>query len=532
MKTARLTAAMAGVVALTVSACGGTSQSGEDRTANQKPTDGKTFTMGLATDPGTLDPAVTVLSIARQIGRFLYDGLIHLDSAGKPVAGLAEKWDATTTTANFTLRDGVKCADGSPLTARDVAANINHVGDPATKSPLTGVSVKAGTKAVADDAARTVTVTSGSPDSFLLRNVAGVPIVCAKGLADRASAAKGQHGTGMFTMTEIVPNDHYTLTRRKDYTWGPGDWKTEQPGLPEKVVFRVVPNMTTTANLLLSGELSAAAVTGQDQQRLRSQKLFHADIVVPMGEIFFNQAPGRPGQDQAVRRALTQALDFGQIGKVLTTGNGQPAKGLVTGEPLACPGDSINGKLPAFDLAAAKAGLDAAGWTPGPDGIRVKNGKRLALTVVYGTQVGPTMVSAAELILQSWKNIGVEATIKAVDGPGTSQVLFGTGEWEVSLAPLGFVLPSQAIPFVSGAKPPQGTNFAYIENPRYAELAGKASAQAGESGCGDWLAAESALFERLDVVPFVNSTVPTFANGARFEMNQGQILPSSIRMYS
>ncbi|ALG09827.1 ABC transporter substrate-binding protein [Kibdelosporangium phytohabitans] len=532
MRKARLTAAIASVVALTVSACGATSQSGGDRTANQKLADGKTFTMGIPSDPGSLDPAMTVLAVALQLDRFLYDGLIDLDASGKPIPNLAEKFEATTTTAAFTLRDGITCADGAPLTASDVAANINFVGDPANKSAMLGLSITPGTKAVADDAARTVTLTSGAPDAFLLRNAGSLPIVCGKGLADRSALAKGQHGTGMFTMTELVPNDHYTLTRRKDYAWGPGQWQREQPGLPDKVVIRVVPNNTTAANLLLSRELNAATITGQDQQRLRAQKLFHGDFLAPMGELFFNQAPGRAGKDPAVRRALVQALDLGQIGKVLTSGNGQPAKGLVTAEPLACSADSVSGKLPAFDVAAAKAGLDAAGWLPGPDGVRVKDGKRLTLTAIYGQQLGPTMASGAELMQQSWKSVGAEVTLKAVDSPGTSQVLFGTGEWDISMAPLGFVLPSQAVPFMSGSKPPAGTNFAHIENAEFATLVKQAASMPGEAGCATWAAAESALVSRLDVVPFVHTVIPIFGSDARFDVVLGSIVPSTIRMYS
>lgn len=532
MRTVRLTAAMAGVVVLTVSACGTAASSGPDRTANQKLADGKTFTLALPSDPGSLDPAMTVLSVTRQLDQFLYDGLVTIDANGKPVAGLAQKWEATTAAASFTLRGGVTCADGTPLTARDVAANINFVGDPANKSPIAGVTVKPGTKAVGDNGAGTVTVTSGSPDSFLLRNVGSVPIVCAKGLADRSSLAKGQQGTGMFTMTEIVPNDHYTLTRRKDYAWGPGQWKAEQPGLPDKVVARIIQNMTTTSNLLLSGEVNAGAITGQDTRRLSAQRLFHGDTTNTIGELFFNQAPGRPGADPAVRRALVQALDLGQIGKVLTSGAGVPVKGLVTGEPLACPGDSVGGKLPGFDAAAAKTALDAAGWRPGADGVRVKDGKRLALTAIYGTQIGPTMAPAAELVQQSLKGIGADVTLKGVDSPGLSRVLFDTGDWDLSLGPLGLTLPSQLVPFVSGPQPPQGTNFAHIRNAQYDSLAGQAASAAGDAGCPSWLAAESALFAQLDVVPFANTVVPTFGTDTRFTMNQGAIQPSTIRMYS
>ncbi|MEU5850251.1 ABC transporter substrate-binding protein [Saccharopolyspora shandongensis] len=532
MKTARLTAAMAGVVALTVSACGGSAQSGQDRTANQKLVDGKTFTYAIPSDPGTLDPAITVLSVARGVDQFLYDPLVNLDQQGRPEAALAERWEATTTTASFTLRKGITCADGSPLTAKDVAANINFVGDPANKSPIAGVSVKTGTKAVGDDAAGTVEVTSGAPDAFLLRNVGNLGIVCGKGLADRKTLAKGQNGTGMFTVSEIVPNDHYTLTRRKDYTWGPGQFDSKQKGLPDKVVIRVVSNMTTTSNLLLSGEVNAAPVAGQDQQRLRAQRLFHTDITVPLGELFFNQAPGRFGADQAMRRALVQALDLAQVGKVLTRDGSAPVKGMVTADPRPCSGDSVTGKVPGFDVVAAKAALDAAGWKPGADGIRVKDGKRLALTAIYGTQIGPTMAPGAELMQQGWKNVGVDVTLKGVDSPGISQALFATGEWDISMAPLGLNLPSQLVPFVSGGEPPQGTNFAHIKNAEYDSLVAKAAAQAGEAGCADWTAAESALFEKQDVVQFANSVIPTFGSNARFEFSNGYLKPASIRMYS
>ncbi|SFO70538.1 ABC transporter substrate-binding protein [Amycolatopsis rubida] len=530
MKTARLTAAMAGVVALTVSACGGSAQSGTDRTANQKLVDGKTFTYAIPTDPGTLDPAITVLSVARNLDQFLYDALINLDAKGQPEAALAEKWEATTTTASFTLRKGVTCSDGSPLTAADVAANINFVGDPANKSPLAGVTVKSGTKAVAN--ADKVTITSGAPDAFLLRNIAGLPIVCAKGLADRKTLAKGENGTGMFTMSEIVPNDHYTLTRRKDYRWGPGQFDPKQRGLPEKVTIRVIPNMTTTSNLLLSGEVNAASVIGQDQQRLKAQRLYHADIVSPFGELFFNQAPGRFGADQAMRRALTQAIDLPQVAKVLTRDGSAPVKGMVTIEPRPCEGDSATGKIPGFDVAAAKAALDQAGWKPGPDGIRVKDGKRLALTAIYGTQAGPTMPPGAELMQQGWKSVGVDVTLKGVDSPGLSQSLFATGEWDISMAPLGLTLPSQLVPFMSGGEPPQGTNFAHIKNSQYDALVAKAATQAGQAGCADWMAAESALYERQDVVQFANSVVPTYGSNAKFDIVNGYIKPATIRMYA
>ncbi|WP_439657144.1 ABC transporter substrate-binding protein [Lentzea sp. HUAS TT2] len=513
--------ALLGVVVL--AGCGTSATSGSQDLA-----EGKTFTMSVAADPGSLDPALTVLSVARQVGRFLYGRLIERTSNGEIVAGLAEKWDATTTTATFTLRQGITCADGAPLTASDVAANISFVGDPKNKSALTGLQVAPGTTATADDAARTVTVTSAA-DAFLLTNVGTLPIVCAKGMSDRSLLAKGEQGTGMFTISEIVPNDHYTLVRRKDFAWGPGDWQKDQQGLPEKVVVRVIANETTAVNLLLSGQLSAATVAGPDQERLLAQKVDHVDNATPLGTLSFNQSAGHPGQDPAVRRALVQALDLAQVGKVLTTGKGRPSKSLVTVEPRPCTGDNVTPNVPAFDRAAAASALDTAGWRAGPDGTRSKDGKPLSVKLLQPTVVGPTLTSTAELVQQAWQGIGVKVEIQPADAAGINQALFDTGAWDASMVPLTLSLPSQLVPFASGPVPPQGVNFAHIDNTEFTEQSKQAASLAGAAGCEHWNKAEAALVRDASLVPYFDAVVPTFVKGARFTVSDS-LDPASIRM--
>ncbi|MCX3058182.1 ABC transporter substrate-binding protein [Streptomyces beihaiensis] len=530
--TARRTAlatATAAVAALLGGCAGGSGASGP---GNGELADGKTFTMAYASDPGNLDPAQTVMSIAVGINRYLYDPLIRLDDKGEPQAGLAQKWQASTKSATFTLRPGITCSDGEPLTASEVAANINYIGDPKNKSPLAGVQIQPGTTAKADDNRRTVTVTSGVPDAFLLRDAGSVPIACGKGLKDRHVLAHGgkRSGTGMFTLTEAVPGDHYTLTRRENYTWGPGDPGAR--GLPDKVRIEVIPNETTAADLLLSGKLNAAAISGPEQKRLSAKKLFHADIRAPLGMLWFNQAGSRPGSDKAVRRALVQALGLSDVGKVITGGTGSPSRGLITIAPAPCPGDPVTGNLPAHDLRAAKATLDRAGWTTDSGGTRTKDGKKLALRLVYGTQNGPTMAAGAELIQKQWRSLGAEVTLKPLDSPGVNQTLFGSGNWDVSMGPVSVAVPSQLTPFVSGPTPPKGVNFSDVRNQRYQDLVRRASAKAGTAGCPQWQQAEEALVKDLDVVPYYNSLTPVFGESARFTLSQDAIVPSSIRMYT
>lgn len=522
--------ALLGAAALALTSCaGGAPPSGGDG-ADGVLADGKTFTSVISTDPGSLDPFVTVMSVARSIDRFLYARLVEVLEDGSIASGLADSWEADTTTATFTLRDGLTCEDGTPLTATDVAANITHIGDPANGSPLIGLQVQPGTSAVGDDAAGTVTVTSGRPDSFLLENVGSISIVCGTVIDDPDALAKGEGATGMFSMSELVPNSQYTLTRRDDFTWGPDDWDPKQKGLPDSVVFRVVPNETTATNLLLSGEVNAALVIGPDNKRLKDAGLFHTEIPTPVGQFIFNQAEGRPTADQDVREALIAALDLDQMRQVLGSGAGTVPTGLVTVSPNPCRADVLADFLPEFDTEAAAAALDDAGWKAGSDGVRTKDGEKLTLRMIYSSQLGDAGNASAELAQAAWKDLGVDITVAAVDSPTLSETLFSTGDWDISAAPLTVSLPSMLVPFYSGPNPPDGTNFASIDNPEYTAAVTAASAKAGSEGCDDWGAAEQALYATTSVMPYANINRSTFATKATFTEGDG-IDPTSIRMY-
>jgi peptide/nickel transport system substrate-binding protein len=487
--------------------------------------------MALGGDPGNLDPHFTSLSVTLATDRFLYDSLLNSDQNGGMVAGLADKWQGTTTKATFTLRKGVTCSDGTPLTAGDVAANINFVGDPKNASTRIGLYVPAGAKANADDATGTVTVTSPTAEAFLTHNLGELQIVCRQGMKNRGLLKQGADGTGMYKLTEAVSSDHYTLTRRKDYAWGPGDWRTGQHGLPDRVVFKIVASETTAANLLLSRQINAVQLAGPDRQRLTAAKTFKRDVVAPLGELWFNEKAGFPGADEAVRRALTQALDLGQLGQVVTGGTGRPSTGLVAPGMGPCGQQPIGSSLPAHDVNAARSALDAAGWRAGADGMRAKDGQKLTIAFYYPTTIGPAMQAAAELVQKTWKGIGADVSLKGVTDTETGRLIAGgQAAWSATILPLGLSLPSEAVPFLSGPTPPKGTNFAGIKNAGYSAGVKAASAIEGAGGCDKWAAAEKALYEHVDLVPFVNSVAPIFGQGARFELTVNQVAPSSIRM--
>jgi peptide/nickel transport system substrate-binding protein len=532
MRSTWAVTALLSTMAVGLTAC---SNDGAEASGNPKgkPVDGQTFTLALPADPGNLDPHFTTLGATVQLDMFLYDSLVGVDPEGQVVPGLAASWKESPTKVTYTLRDGITCANGSPLTASDVAANIDFVGNPENQSTRMGVFVPPGTTAKADDEAGTVTVTSQAPDSFLARNVGSLPIVCAQGMKDRSALEQGADGTGMYELTDVVASDHYTLSRRDDYAWGPGDFDPDATGYPDTVVVKVVPNESTVANLLQAGDVNAAQVLGPDGERLADASLFERDVEAPLGELVFNQQPGHPGADDDVRRALVQALDLDSVGDVLSSGQGTAPAGMVAPGQGPCNEDIASGTLPGLDVEAARAALDDAGWTEGPDGVREKDGKRLSLTFYYSTSYGAPMQSGAELMQQMWKEVGVDVVLKgASDSEAGAVIVGGQGTWDVTILPLGVTLPSQLVPYLSGPTPPAGGNFAGLDNPAYSEHVAQASTMTGADSCAEWGAAEKALLEDLDVVLFVNSIQPFFGTSATFELSQGNVAPSTVRMYA
>src|SRR5262249_6277239 len=69
---------------------------------------------------------------------------------------------------------------------------------------------------------------------------------------------------------------------------------------------------------------------------------------------------------------------------------------------------------PAYDPAAAKALLTRDGWIPGPDGIRMKNGKRLSLQLSFPTGQDVT-TDMATAIAAAERLVGIDVSLRKYD---------------------------------------------------------------------------------------------------------------------
>lgn len=128
--------------------------------------------------------------------------------------------------------------------------------------------------------------------------------------------------------------------------------------------------------------------------------------------------------ETAVRKAVAESVDRAQIAKI-------QFQGLDYREPL--PGsavlysfqkgyhDNVSAVLKHAPDEAEKE-LDAAGWKPGPDGVRVKNGKRLDVgyTLLGDDPLGKATAGALAAML---KPVGIHLVIKKGDDADFSKVL-------------------------------------------------------------------------------------------------------------
>ncbi|MGW7520928.1 ABC transporter substrate-binding protein [Streptomyces sp. NPDC054796] len=334
---------------------------------------GDAVTVGVAQEPETLSP---LLGYGKEGNSKIFDGLLthDADMKLKPAlaTGLPEVGDGGRT-YTYTLREGVKFSDGTPFTADDVVFTYETILDKktnnASKSELDALdSVKA------DGDHKVVFRLKYPYAAFAERTV--LPIASKK-------AASGQDVNSGPYNTKPVGTGPYVLTgwrkgEKLSFKANPRYWG----GAPKvkRFTVAVIEDDDVRATRLRSGDLDGAILPpnlaksfkGDSGKRtLNAKTADYRAVTLPTG----NKVTG----DTDIRRALDLAVDREAMVKSILNGAGKPAYGpLPTDSPWFAKGTER-----AHDLAAAKKLLDKAGWKPGEDGIREKDGERAAFTLWY-----------------------------------------------------------------------------------------------------------------------------------------------------
>ena len=209
-------------------------------------------------------------------------------------------------------------------------------------------------------------------------------------------------GTGPYRLAEWRTNEFLRLERNPDYWRAPGPWL-------DSVVFRVLPDPLT---LRLAFETRMVDFWGVDPWAVSS---FQKD---PRFEIFTAPSSSytyvgwnlrRPlFQDLRVRRALAHAINVPQMIEFLLYGYGVQSTGIFT--PQMWFFDPAVQPIP-YDKEQARALLAEAGWSPGADGILVREGERFSFTLITNN-ANEVRRDIATLIQDDLRQIGIEMRIE------------------------------------------------------------------------------------------------------------------------
>lgn len=294
----------------------------------------KAISLAVKTDIGTFDPYLSTYNWGEnQMMQLAYSTLVQQSPDGKIEPELAEKWTIDGATAVFTIKKDVSCADGDALTADAVARSLQRLNDPATKASQASrvFGVDGADSITADAANSTVTIKLKQPKFDLLEGLAfGGQIICPKGLADPSTLSNGPDGSGLYSMTKAERGSRYDFQLRP--TGAAVAEGTDVSQLPAGVALRVMTDDATTANLLLSGELTAGPVGGTQVARLASDKRLTRIEAGANGVInlVWSQRAGRVGADPAFRKAMMAAFDPAAYAAAASGGVWKPASTMIT----------------------------------------------------------------------------------------------------------------------------------------------------------------------------------------------------------
>lgn len=524
MKTLKALVAAGAVIAL-VTAC----SAGPEEEEAPAYADGGSFAIGVMADPGSLNPLNNTSTVGDWISRFLYEALVTRASDGTIAPGLAESWEFDGTTAVFQIREGVTCSDGSDVTPSVIAKSFAWVKDPANASVSIGPRLPNRDYTFeADDDAMTFTLNLSKPFSNLLNTLSFMALPCGDGADDPAGLVTTSSGSGPFVLEAATPNSEYVMTKRDGYAWGPNGETSDDPGFPDQVTMRIIDSESTAANLILSGELNAAVINGQDRQRVGD---FAQEANVSGGVVMsFNEGDGRVTADEAVRIALTQAMNRDEVATAVTQGVFTEAGTSVSAaEPQICDDVSAADKIPAFSTDDAIATLEDAGWKADADGTMSKDGTPLAFQLGYSTAT-PGAPAAAELVAAAFEEIGATVEITPLAQADYQQRVFSTGDYDVLIQQFSNPFPSTLQGLLGGPFPPDGTNAGHVDNADYKAAIAAAGSAGPDEVCPHWVDAAEALFERADMIPLSKWPTNWVFNGAEMTTLGGRPMPVTIRM--
>ena len=398
-------------------------------TAAPKPTDanapkkGGTLTMVVWQEPEHLNPELSTMTVVDHVSSLALEGLTAVNDKGERIPILATEVPTTANggvsadgkTVTYKLRKA-RWHDGTDFTCDDLVFTWKVIMTPNTGALDTGTYADIDTIECPNPNTAVLKFKKFRADWIRLFSGIGLPIPKNAGKPEDFKTwawNRKPTGTGAYKVTEFVTGDHITFDRNPNY------WMEGKPYI-DKVVVRIVPSSEVGLQLMKSGE--ADIMWNNTEADLPSlEKMPNVKLYGGLqagGERLIlnltknadpsdNKTPHPILGDLKVRQAIAYGIDKKTIIDKLLNGKALPGTGELNVDPFNC----TEVKPFAYDAPKCKALLDEAGWKPGADGIRVKDGQRLRIK--YQTTTGNKLREDSQvLIVENMKACGIEFYIE------------------------------------------------------------------------------------------------------------------------
>ena len=304
--------------------------------------------------------------------------------------GMSVSDDGLTWTV--TIRDDVSFTDGEALTAEDVAFTYNTVKATSSVNDFTMLS----SAEAADDT--TVVFHMTTPYSIWPYTMAIVGIV-PEHAYDSATYGSNPIGSGRYTLVQWDRGEQIILAANPDY-YG------EAPKMKKVTILFMEEDAAFLAVQAGQADLAYTSAVYADQSPagyslLSCESVDNRGINLP--------TEGNPvTADLAVRRAINIGVDREEMIRNVLNGYGTPAYSVCDKLPWYNPASEV-----AYDPEEAVRLLEEAGWVLGDDGVRVKDGVRAELNILYSTGDSVRQALAADLSNQL-AELGIACTTEGV----------------------------------------------------------------------------------------------------------------------
>ncbi len=394
-RRSRLTLAAAAVTAAALVLAGCSASPDAGSSASATPQHGGTLTYARPASVTSFDLNNEITSNNAFAIDKVFEPLVAFTETGEIVPWLADDTispDGLTYT--FTLHDGVKFSDGTPVTSADVVFSLNRhleVGGPLPLSaPIASIT--------ATDPKTTVITLTTAYTPFLseLSGFSNGIFPADFGGKTEAEFFANPIGTGPFVVEKWDPAGDLTFTANKNY------W---QPGKPyiDTLVYALVADDTQQLQQLQAGQVSVIEdVPASNVEELKSNA--SVNVVSAGGweteQVFFNTLTPYFA-DVNVRRALALALDREGLTSATTFGTATVAGALLP-PTIEYSGDGVITPLD-FDVTAAKAALAESAFP---------NGFTATLLIASGNA---GRAQEAQIIQAAAASIGITLNIESID---------------------------------------------------------------------------------------------------------------------